>query len=836
MRVPLSWLGEYVDRLDRVSAEAIEAAFVSVGLEVESVHRLGDGLTGPLVVGEVREITELTGYKKPIRFCRVDVDPPGGGSTESRGIVCGAANFAVGDWVVVALPGAVLPGGFSISARNTYGHLSEGMICSARELGVGDDHAGILVLPRLGLPLSVTPGTDAIELLGLHDLVIELAVTPDRGYCLSVRGLARELAGALDLPFHDPGHADVPAPTVESPHPVQVTDPRGCNRFHARAVRGVDPAAATPLWMRRRLLLAGMRSISLIVDVTNYLMLQLGQPMHAFDWARLTGPMVVRRAQPGERLRTLDGVDRELDPEDLLITDGTGPIGLAAVMGGAATEVTDATTDVLIECAHWDPVSVARTVRRHKLPSEASKRFERGVDPQMAPVAAELAVRLLVEYGGAVADPRALDIGRPAEAAPITLPASMPARVVGVDFTRPFIEARLRRVGCEVDASESDTFSVTPPTWRPDLSDPVDLVEEVARLAGYDTVPSVLPTGPASPGLSDHQRRRRAVARALAEAGYVEVLNYPFVSSAVHDTFGLVADDPRRMACRLANPLAETEPELRTSLLPGLLKALTRNLGRGQRDVAIFEMGLVYHPDAHVRPAHRLRVDRAPTDTELENLLATVPRQPRHVAAVLTGARDPAGWWGENRSVCWADAVEAARLVGDCARIEVRPRQAEYAPWHPGRCAELVVETPEGEQVVGHAGELHPRVLASLDLPARVCAMELDFSALPDGERPTAPTISPFPPVLLDVALLVDVSVPAESVRAALADGGGPLLESLRQFDLYAGPQLAAGQKSLAFALTFRASDRTLTSQEATKARDAAIRSANLCTGAVQRV
>jgi phenylalanyl-tRNA synthetase beta chain len=823
MRVPVSWLREYVD-LAGASVEDIDATLVRMGLEVEAVHRLGRDVQGPIVVGEVRDLTELTGFKKPIRHCQVDVGEP-----ELASIVCGATNFGVGDWVVVVRPGAVLPGGFQIGARQTYGHLSEGMICSLRELGLGDEHSGILVLPRIGLPESTRPGSDAIGLLELDDVVFELAITPDRGYCFSVRGIARELAHGLGTEFRDPGAVPTPAPTADAPHPVRVADTEGCDRFVARAVTGVDPTAPTPLWMKRRLLLAGVRSISLTVDITNYLMIELGQPMHAFDRARLTGPIVVRRGEPGERVRTLDGADRAVHPEDLLITDGTGPIGLAAVMGGATTEVSGSTTDVLIEAAHWDPVSVARTARRHKLPSEASKRFERGVDPEMAPVAAERAVRLLTELGGGTADPRVLDLDHRRPIPAIPLDPELPSRVIGVDYDRSTVEQRLREIGATVEGGEP--LRVTPPSWRGDLTDPYDLVEEVVRISGYDQVPSVLPPAPASAGLTPGQRRRRAVARTLAEAGFVEVLSYPFVAPTVHDAFGLDADDPRRVAARLANPISEEEPELRTSLLPGLLRTLGRNLGRGQRDLALFELGVVFHPDPSAGPAPRLAVDRRPTEDELAALYGAVPAQPRHIGVVLAGERDPHGWWGEGRQASWADAVEAARVVADAAGVELTVRQGQHAPWHPGRTAELVVDG----RVVGYAGELHPGVLAALDLPPRTSAMELDLDALPAARVAAGPELSAFPPALIDVALVVPDETPAVEVRSALVAGAGELLESLRLFDVFTGPQLGEGRKSLAYALTFRAPDRTLTVEEATAARDAAVAEAARRTGAVLR-
>jgi phenylalanyl-tRNA synthetase beta chain len=336
-------------------------------------------VAGPVVIGRVWSIaTELHSNGKTIRWCQVDV-----GESERRGIVCGAHNFVVGDLVAVALPGAVLPGGFTITARKTYGHVSDGMICSARELGIGDDHTGILVLS----PDAGPPGSDALTALGMRDAVLDIAVTPDRGYCLSVRGLAREAAAAFDAPFHDVADR-VTIPTADAPaYPVVVDDPVGCDRFSARVLTGLNPTAQSPQWMRARLIGAGMRPISLAVDVTNYVMLETGQPLHAFDRSKLTGPIGVRRAQPGEKLTTLDGTVRGLDPDDLVVTDDTGPIALAGVMGGASTEIDPGTTDIVLEAAHWEPTSIARAVRRHKLPSEAAKRFERGVDPEVAAVA-----------------------------------------------------------------------------------------------------------------------------------------------------------------------------------------------------------------------------------------------------------------------------------------------------------------------------------------------------------------------------------------------------------------------------------------------------------------
>jgi phenylalanyl-tRNA synthetase beta chain len=823
MRVPIGWLAEYVDVPAGTSVEDLDTAFVRLGLEVEEIHR-PEGVTGPLVIGKVLEIEELAGFKKPIRFTRVDV-----GEAEPRGIVCGATNFAAGDSVVVALPGAVLPGGFEIAARTTYDRVSDGMICSVRELGIGDDHAGILVLGDDAPP----PGTPAGPVAGLDDVVVELAVTPDRGYCLAMRGIAREMGTGLAAPWRDPGAVTPPAWSGKPAWQVGVADPERCDRFSMIAMEGLDPTAPSPWWMRRRLAQASVRTISLAVDVTNYVMLELGQPMHAFDRDAVTGAITVRLAREGEKLTTLDGVTRKLTSDDLLITDESGPIGLAAVMGGASTEIGGGTTAVLLEAAHWEPTGVARTARRHRLPSEAAKRFERGVDPEMTVVALARAAELLAEYGGGRVVGGVVDIDTRAPRAVIPLEVAQPSRVSGVAYSPAQVVELLEAVGCTADPdgpTEAGQLSVTPPSWRPDLTDPADLVEEVVRLAGYDDVPSVLPTAPPGRGLTDVQRRRRGVGRTLAEAGYVEAPSYPFVGTAALDALGLAADDVRRQVVVVRNPLSEEEPALRTTLLPGLLATLHRNLSRGQRDVTLFEHGAVFPGDKRT-PAPVPGVDRRPDDETLAALLGAVPVQPWHVAVALTGHREPRGWWGAGRPAGWADAVQAARLVAAAAGVELTVRAGEQAPWHPGRCAELLV----GDRVVGYAGELHPRVCAALELPARTSAMELDLDALPPAPVPVGPRISAFPPVLIDLALVVADDVPAADVDAALRDGAGELLESLRLFDVYTGAPVPAGSRSLAYALTLRAPDRTLTSEEATEVRNAAVAAAAARTGAALR-
>ncbi|MEV4639061.1 phenylalanine--tRNA ligase subunit beta [Actinoplanes sp. NPDC049548] len=823
MKLSLSWLREYVELPAAVDAAELERKLVDLGIEVESIVDQAATIKGDLVVGRVLEIEELTGFKKPIRHCRVDV-----GNPAAQEIVCGARNFAVGDLVVVILPGGELPGGFTIGARKTYGRQSNGMICSAAELGLSGDHDGIIVLP----PESATPGTDARPVIGLDDVIVDVEITPDRGYQMSVRGIARELAYAYGAAYTDPGRAPFAAVTPEAPYDVRIEDTVGCDRFAARVVRGIDPAAPSPEWMQRRLIAAGVRTISLAVDITNYVMLELGQPMHVFDVNLLRGGLVVRRARPGEKLTTLDGVARVLDAEDMVICDDSGPISLAAVMGGETSEVQPDTVDVLLEAAHWDPVMVGRTARRHKLFSEAAKRWERGVDPQLPLVALQRAVELLTTHAGGTVDPRVLDIDHVVPPAPVLLPTDLATRRIGVAYETERVIELLGQVGCTVTGAEP--LEVSPPSWRPDLVAGIDLVEEVARLGGYDAIPSVLPPARGGRGLTEQQVRRRMIGRALAENGYVEVLSYPFVAPASADLLGLPADDPRRSAVKLTNPLSEQEPLLRTSLLAPLLATLKRNLGRGERDLALFETGTVFLPHLATTAPPPLGVDHGPSDEDWTAANAIVPEQPWHLAVALTGDVAPAGWWGAGRPATWSDAVEAARIALSAAGMtpdRVTVAAADHAPWHPGRCAAISVDGT----VVGHAGELHPAVLSALELPKRTCAMELDLDAVPARPVTQAAKISTYPPALIDVALVVESSVPAASVESALVEGAGELLESVRLFDVYASEQLGEGRKSLAYKLTFRAPDRTLTVEEAVAARDAAVASAAARTGATLR-
>ncbi|OFB41346.1 phenylalanine--tRNA ligase subunit beta [Mycolicibacterium sp. (ex Dasyatis americana)] len=828
MRIPFSWLREAVRAGAPdwdVSVEELEQTFIRIGHEVEEIIPVGP-VSGPLTIGRVAEIEELTEFKKPIRACKVDVGEP-----ELRDIVCGATNFAVGDLVVVALPGTVLPGDFTIATRKTYGRVSDGMICSASEMNLGVEGAGILVLPEG----TAEPGTPAADVLGLDDVVFHLAITPDRGYCLSVRGLAREIACAHDLNFVD--LADVaPLPAEGEAWPLTVEPGTGVQRFGLRPVTGIDPAAVSPWWLQRRLMLSGIRAISPAVDVTNYVMLEIGHPMHAHDSSLITGGFAVRFARDGEKVVTLDDVERTLNSADVLIVDDVATAAIGGVMGAGTTEVRGTTTDVLLEAAVWDPAAVSRTQRRLHLASEAGRRYERSVDPAISVAALDRCASLLAEIADGTVEPKLTDWradGRTDWSHPaIEIPADLPDRTAGVEYAVGTTTRRLTQIGAVVaEANGGASLTVTPPSWRPDLRQRADLVEEVLRLEGLESIPSVLPTAPAGRGLTAVQKRRRAIGKSLALTGFVEVLPTPFLPAGVFDAWGLAAEDPRRNATKVLNPLEADRPQLATTLLPGLLEALGRNVSRGAADVALFAIQQVVHPTDETRAVERIPNDRRPTDDEIAGLDASLPRQPQHVAAVLAGLREPAGPWGQGRAVEAADAFEAVRVIGRAAGVEFTLCAAQELPWHPGRCAEVLV----GDTTVGYAGQLHPAVIERTGLPKGACAVELDLDAVPIVETLPAPRVSPFPAVFQDISVVVGDEVAAAAVVDAVRDGAGELLEDVRLFDVYTGPQIGEGRKSLTLALRFRAADRTLTEDEASAARDAAVAVAGERVGAVLR-
>ncbi|MDJ1371576.1 phenylalanine--tRNA ligase subunit beta [Gulosibacter molinativorax] len=850
MRAPISWLREYVDVPEDATPREVLDAFVRIGLEDEAIHAAG--VSGPVVVGEVLErIPEPQSNGKTINWCQVRVAPEGeqlaDGGADVRGIVCGAHNFEAGDFVVVALPGAELPGDFHISARKTYGHVSDGMIASERELGLGDDHAGIIVLGERGI--TAEPGTPALPLLGLNDVAVEVNVTPDRGYAMSMRGLAREYGHATGASFRDPALrqelADIAQGGVASDPaavrvPVTIADEsavRGqqiSEMFAGFVVTGVDPARATPSWMAQRLRLAGIRSLGLLIDITNYVMLELGQPIHGYDLDKLQGGIHVRRAAAGEKLTTLDGNERKLSDEDILITDDRGPIGLAGVMGGAETELSDTTTNVFIEAANFSSISIARTARRHKLPSEASRRFDRGVDPAVTVPAGARVAELLVSLAGGTLQPVGSVIGEVREREAISLPIGFPAQLMGIDYSRAEVLDSLEAVGCEIRGDrDADVLSVVPPTWRHDLTSEVTLVEEVGRLQGFDRIPAILPQSPEGHGFTREQTLRRQLSDVLAATGKVEVLSYPFLSDTENALFSSPDGSPVSQM-KLQNAMDAKAAWMRRSMLPGLVGVAHRNESRGMTDLAIFELGRVFLPVAGVEYGvdELPPLAERPSDEKLAELNDGIPPQPYHLGALLIGDRTAKQPGVEAVDYGWEDAIELVQRVGLATAGDLRVRQGSHQAFHPGRCAEVyIVDAAGTESSVGFAGELHPAVTEERDLPRVVAAVELNVDLiLEKSERHvSAGTIVGFPAATQDLSLVVPVSVAAGDVLAAVQSGAGSLLEAIYLVDDYRGRGLEDDQKSLTFALRFRATDRTLTAAEATEAKEAgAARAAEL--------
>lgn len=807
-----------------VTSEELDAGFVRVGFETEGYEPLPE-IKGPVVIGRVEKIEELTDFKKPIRYCQVNVGQANG-TGELQGIICGARNFEEGSLVPVSLPGAVLPGGFEIAARETYGHISNGMICSASELGLTEKSEGIITLDE---SYAQHIGDDALPLLGGADTVFDVNITPDRGYALSMRGLGREIASAFDLKFVDPvGEASAANGSLID---IDLREETKAIRFGLRKVTGIAPNADSPFWMQRILMLAGQRPVNLATDVTNYVMFFLGQPMHAFDANKVAGNLVVRNAQAGEKFETLDHVKRELFAEDVVICDDNGIQSMAGVMGGTTSEISDETSDVYFESATWDPITVARTSRRHKLSSEASRRFERGVDPAIVEYSLDLACELLVQYGGGHVEEGRTIVGDVPEAPVVSMDVSKPSRYAGVDYSRETITARLEEVGCSVSAyDDGNAVDVTIPSWRTDIAEDVDLIEEILRLEGLEAIPSILPIPTiGSTGLTAAQKRRRAIGHGLAYAGYAEVIPSPFVNAEIFNTWELDADDERRNVVSVQNPLEADKSVLSSTLLPNMLDAIARNVARGRTDVSLFGLQQVSFKRADSTPMPD--VSKRPSDEEIEQLVNTLPAQPLHVATVGTGNLEFEGPWGEGRAYTYADAIESARQVARSAGVEIEVENADVKPWHPGRCAAIKV----GGKVVGYAGELHPQILKAMGLPARTCAMELDITALPFTENLPEPVLSSFPSLHQDIALVVDEDVPAETVRRTLEEGAGELLESVELFDIFRGEKLGESKKSLAFKMFFRAAERTLTDDEVNTHRLAAAELASERLGAEMR-
>ena len=818
MKIPLSWLKEFVSLPAKVSAEDIAQAFVNVGFEIEGIDYQGKNLKGPLLVGKVLSIEELSGHKKPIRYVGLDL-----GSGKTRFVICGARNFKVNDLVVVAVPGAVLPGNFAIAARETYGKVSDGMICSAKELGISDEHAGIIVLPEGKV------GSDAIRLLEIEDVIFDVAINPDRGYAMSVRGLARELSASLKCKYIDPA-SNVQVKklnAIKSPKAIgiKIEDKTGADQIFIRTLDQVNTKISSPIWMQRRLEKCGMRSISLAVDITNYVMLELGQPLHAFDADVITGGLRVARANKFSKLVTLDKVERKLSADNLLICDANSALALAGTMGGLASEVTSQTTKIALEAAHFDPISIARNSRFHKLSSEASRRMERNTDPALTEIASARAAQLLIDLAGAKYLGSSF-AGLAIKPRKIKISVEKVCDLVGAKYTLKQVRDALILIGCKVTGSGS-IITIEVPTWRPDLSSTADFAEEIARLVGYDQIPLRLPTGKSGAKLSTMQNRKRQIALMLANQGYTEVINYPFVNQELVDALGFTGD--RAKSFKLANPMSEDFPLLRTHLLPGLLTTLSRNINRGAKDLALFEIGSVFRNISPLGKVVLPTTERKPSQKVIDSIYSSVPNQMLFVAGVSCGEKYLSSWQGEGSRFEWSDAVSKAAEIIESTGNKYEITGTDLAPWHPGRCAEFKI----GGKVVAHAGELHPRVIATLNLPARTCAFAVILNELPEAKLGAAPKIWNMPAAVQDIALVVSKNVSASDVEDSLRMGAGELLESISLFDRY--DQIGDEKVSLAFTLTFRAADRTLTAEEVSGYRDEAVKRAGKDCGAVLR-
>ena len=813
MRIPRSWVNDFVV-LSGITDEVIADALVRVGFEIEDVIKQGADLTGPLVVARVIAIEELAEHKKPIRYVELDCN-----EGQTRFVICGAHNFAVNDLVVAALPGAVLPGNFAIGARETYGKTSNGMICSSKELGLGDDHSGIIVLAEGAAKV----GDNATELLLINDTIFDIAVNPDRGYALSIRGAAREIAGALNLDFTDPiEHAkSLTFTETGTATSIKITD--GAMVACLRSLDNFNPNVPSPIWLSRRVEKVGMRSISLAVDVTNYVMVELGQPLHAFDRAKIIDGLEITYAIDKAKFKTLDNQERVLASSDLVVRDSKQVLALAGTMGGLDSEITDSTTTIAIEAVRFDPIAIAKNSRHHKLSTEASRRLERGVDPSLAELASARAAELMISLGGATY----LGTAKSGEAkypAIIDFDPKYVNEHLGTELSTDVIAKALRTVGCDVDTKN---WQVDPPSWRSDLQIPADLVEEVARIVGYDQIPSVLPRSPYAATLTPVQLRRRTIASALAARGLIEVQNFPFVAEATMKALNYTGE--RAATFRIANPMSEETPLMRTHLIPGLIEAAQRNLSRGARDFALFEIGAIFRNTAKLVDGLFPPLGKKPDASTIKAIFDSVPPQPIHLGAIFVGKTTGDNWRAKARSYEWADAIAEAQTVLDLCGLSYTVERSDFAPWHPGRCAELLVDG----KAVAHAGELHPRVCSEFGLPPRSCALVINLDALPASNTVRAAVIGAMPIAVQDVALVIDAKVSAAQLRQALVDGAGDLLESIVLFDRY--DKIGDGKISLAFTLSFRAPDRTLTGEEISAAREAAVANASKLYGATVR-
>ena len=775
MRISYKWLSEYVDL---PPVEELARRLTAVGLEVEAIERMGAGLSG--VVAARIVTSERHPNAEKLSVTRVDA-----GQGEALQVVCGAKNYQVGDVVPLATVGATLPGGARIERAKLRGVESFGMLCSARELGIDPDASGLHILPR-----DVAPGTPIVKALGLDDVLLEVNVTPNRPDALSHLGIAREVAAALGrkVRLPEPRLAERGGPAADAVR-IRIEAPEKCHRYAARVVEGVR-IGPSPAWLARRLESCGVRSISNVVDATNFVLLELGHPLHAFDLDKVAGAeIVVRTARPGEHLTTLDGKDRALDLDDLVIADRDRGSALAGVMGGGHSEIAGDTSRVLLESAWFAPPGVRRTSRRHGLKTEASYRFERGADPGMVVPALDRCAALIAELAGGAVRPGVVDANpRPYRPAEVRLRWDRPAQVLGMKVPREDARAVLAGLGlAERDAGdEGATFVV--PSWRQDISIEEDLVEEIVRSRGYDAIPETLPRlALETPALPPEAVATARVRDALEAAGFSEVVNFSFVAPGE-----LAAFDPAARPVLLKNAISAELSVMRTSLLPSLLRNAALNLRQRVEDVRLYEIARTY-----------AGLEGPGDEPALERV---------QVAGVLLGRRSPLGWAVGGDRVDFYDAKSAVMAVVEALGIADAIFAAGGVSWaHPRHSSG--VRRGDGTSY-GCVGELHPRVAAAFELPRGVLAFELDLAALVAGARlvPRYGGIPRFPAVLRDLAVVVGEGVQAAQVIAAVR--AEPLVEDAMLFDVYTGAPIPAGKKNLALALRYRAAERTLTDAE----------------------
>ena len=795
MKVTLSWLSELIESKQSISAQVAQQAFTQLGFEVESVTNIGEGLTGPIIIGQVIQIEELTEYKKPIRYCQVKI---GKDSNDVIGIVCGASNFDASDKVVVALPGSMLPGNFSISMRETYGKTSEGMICSLKELGIADEHSGILVVDS-----EFEIGSDAVDALRLKDTVFDLSILPDRGYALSVRGLARELAMHIEAKFLDPISRGINIEGVNRQLELgEIVAKDACTKLILTKITDVNVQAKTPWEMKRRLLLSGMRSISLPVDITNYVMIELGQPLHAFDADRLTGKIQIRYADEGETLQTLDHTDRQLSTRDLVVADDKRALSLAGLMGGTDSEIGDNSKNMILEAAHFVAHQVSESARRHNLTSEAGRRFQRGVDPNLPKDTALYAASLFVAHAGGRVQGSFVS-ENPTSAREVNLDLDLLETITGLTLTKNEIVNVLEKIGCSVVSLEP--YKVLIPSWRPDIVDSNCIAEEILRVIGYDLIPNVSPPVAKGYGLTKNQKLLNDLRSFLASSKFTEVLTYPFISAEKNAEFAQLSQDH---LVKIANPLSDEQPYLRSSLLPGLFETLSRNFNRGNTNLSIFEIGSVYFQEI-VQDISR--VEFPINKNVLVSTDKALPDQPKMLGGLIIGSKSE-NFFSSSESWAWPDAIRVVTELLNLANIDYKIRTTNKLGFHPGRCAEFLVEDLE----LGVAGEVHPNIGDKYSFVHRVSGFELNLSAVYKvaNDLVLARPIVNYPVAKEDLAILIDLDLPSADLVKSVKNLGISELEAVDLFDIYLGDQVPKGKKSVALAFRFRAADRTLTSEE----------------------